>query len=376
MPDTDIASFEQIKIQQAIVKKNKAAVMAKINMQGRMSQGFRLVNRANLEQKLQRLRLKLATFEYKNLANKHQDQSMLDIMTSKGIINNYLDSSTSQKLDNKQLGFKSRNQVANTQLKRRQLFLMFQEICEAQEELKEFAVQIASVCRGIVKQPPGAYFGVKDFHGALDKITNRKRSYDIGDLKDAARMTIIFDNLEDMIAAKVLISLTNEFTQIMHFQAAMKDRYRTGKGDNFKYNCGATDAGYKDIKFFLKMKNGHIGELQLNTKNMMVAKKNGHIIYDVLRDGGTLDKPFTITNREVINKVSKNMNDKWFQFIKTRVPKAAIELIEIRKIVKRLNDNVAKNNLSLTISLQEIKSLSTVSLLIYEQGDNARVLLD
>ena len=376
MPDTDIASFEQIKIQQAIVKKNKAAVMAKINMQGRMSQGFRLVNRANLEQKLQRLRLKLATFEYKNLANKHQDQSMLDIMTSKGIINNYLDSSTSQKLDNKQLGFKSRNQVANTQLKRRQLFLMFQEICEAQEELKEFAVQIASVCRGIVKQPPGAYFGVKDFHGALDKITNRKRSYDIGDLKDAARMTIIFDNLEDMIAAKVLISLTNEFTQIMHFQAAMKDRYGTGKGDNSKYNCGATDAGYKDIKFFLKMKNGHIGELQLNTKNMMAAKKNGHIIYDILRDGGTLDKPFTITNTEVIKKVAKNMGEKWFTFIKTRVPKANAALAEVKKLVDRLNGNISRGNQSLTVDLKEIKALSSVSLCIYEQGDNARVLLD
>lgn len=39
----------------------------------------------------------------------------------------------------------------------------------------------------------------------------------------------------------------------------MKDRY--GTGNNAKYNCGATDAGYKDIKFFLKMSNGHIGEL-------------------------------------------------------------------------------------------------------------------
>ena len=35
----------------------------------------------------------------------------------------------------------------------------------------------------------------------------------------------------------------------------MKDRYDTGQDDNAKYNCGATDAGYKDIKFFLKMSN-------------------------------------------------------------------------------------------------------------------------
>ena len=369
-------SAEQIEIQQATVKRNKAAVMAKINLQGRMSQGFRLVNNAKFEQKLQQLRLKLANNEYQNDANKRQDQSMLDIMTNKGAVSNYLDANTKQKFAENQLDFKSRNQLANAQLKRKQLFMMFQETCEAQEELKEYAVQVASVCQGIVKQPPGAYFGVKDFHGALDKITNRKRHYDIGDLKDAARMTIIFENLEDMVAAKTMISLTKEFTDVMHFQSAMKDRYGTGTGDGARFNCGATDAGYKDIKFFLKMRNGQIGELQLNTKNMMVAKKNGHIIYDILRDGGTLNKPFTITNREVIAKVSRNMNEAWFKFIQTRVPKAAIELVEIQKIVERLNENVARNNFTLNISLKEIKSLSAVSLLIYEQGDNARALLD
>jgi hypothetical protein len=78
------------------------------------------------------------------------------------------------------------------------------------------------------------------------------------------------------------------------------------------------------------MSNGHIGELQLNTKNMMMAKKNGHIIYDVLRDGGALNKPFTITNKEVIAKVSRNMSEKWFNFVKTRVPKALVELEKIK----------------------------------------------
>lgn len=370
------ASFEQIKIQPETVRKNKAAVMAKINLQGRMSQGFRLVNSARFDQKLQQLRLKLADNEYENDANRQQDQSMLDIMTNKASLGNYLDANTKEKHASKQLDFKSRNQVANAQLKRKQLFMMFQETCEAQEELKEYAVQVATVCKGIVKQPPGAYFGVKDFHGALDKITNRKRHYDIGDLKDAARMTIIFENVEDMVAAKSMISLTKEFTDVMHFQSAMKDRYGTGKGDNARFNCGATDAGYKDIKFFLKLRNGHIGELQLNTKNMMVAKKNGHIIYDILRDGGALNQPFTITNREVIAKVNKNMSESWFQFIQTRVPKAAIELVEVKKLVQRLKDNVARNNFTLTVSLKEIKSLSAVSLLIYEQGDNARALLD
>ncbi len=365
-----------IDIAQEKIKKNRAAVMAKINLNNNMSQGFRLVNVKDYQQKLQQLKQKVSSYEYANSANKKQDESMLDIMTRKNSIQDYLDQKTKNNMASGQLDDASRNQLANAQLKRKQLFLMFMETIEAQEALKEYAIKIASVCKGEVKQPPGAYFGVKDFHGALDKITNRKRNYDIGDLKDAARMTVIFENIEDMVAAKSMISLTEEFVQLQHFQSSMKDRYGTGKGKNEKYNCGATDAGYKDIKFFLKMNNGNIGELQLNTKNMMAAKKNGHIIYDILRDGGTLNKPFTITNGDVIKKVSKNMGDKWFTFIRNRVPKAITALTEVEKLVVRLKANISRGNMSLTVDLKEIKALSSVSLSIYEQGDNARVLLD
>jgi len=363
-------------ISQEQIKKNRAAVMAKINLNNNMSQGFRLVNVKDYQQKLQQLKQKIASFEYSNSANKKQDESILDIMTRKNSIQDYLDQTTKNKIESGLQDHASKSQLANAQLKRKQLFMMFLETIEAQEALKEYAVKIASVCNGVVKQPPGAYFGVKDFHGALDKITNRKRNYDIGDLKDAARMTIIFENMEDMVAAKSMISLTEEFVKLQHFQSAMKDRYKTGTGDAAKYNCGATDAGYKDIKFFLKMNNDNIGELQLNTKNMMAAKKNGHIIYDILRDGGSLDKPFTIINADVIRKVSKNMGEKWFSFIKNRVPKAKTSIADVEKLVKRLNANVARGNNSLTVDLKEIKALSSVSLCIYEQGDNARVLLD
>jgi len=367
---------EDIQISQEQVRKNKAKVLAKINQQGIMSQGFRLVNVEDYNQRLQALKHKVDNFEYLNEANRNQDQVILDIMTQKEKIHNYLDESSSAKLADGNLDFGSRNQVANANLKKKQLFMMFMETVEAQEALKEYAVKVASVCNGTLKQPPGAYFGVKDFHGALDKITNRKRHYDIGDLKDAARMTIVFENMEDMVAAKAMIALTEEFVKLQHHQSAMKDRYGTSQGDNAKFNCGATEAGYKDIKFFLKMANGHIGELQLNTKNMMVAKKNGHIIYDILRDGGLLDKPFTITNTEVLAKVSRNMSEKWFNFISSRVPKAKADIMEVQALVDRLKNNMSTGKNSLVVSLKEIKTLSRVSLCIYEQGDNGRALLD
>ncbi|WP_082827970.1 MULTISPECIES: hypothetical protein [unclassified Marinomonas] len=361
-----------IEEEKALVKKRKAAVMAKINQQGKLTQGFRLVKNDSLKPKLAALRQKVETFDYKNDANKQQDQVILDIMTKKGSLSNYLDASTRAKMESGNIDNAARHQIANTQLKRKQLFLMFEEIATAQMELIEYSKEIQSVVgveNATLKQPPGAYGGLKDFHGALDKVTNRKRKYDMGDLKDAARMTIIFKDLDDMVEAKNLIFNTNEFQVIKSKQSVMKDRYGTSK--NEEYNCGATAAGYKDIKFFLQMSNGHIAELQLNTENMMKAKKKGHIIYDILRDGGNLDKPFTIVNQEVIKKVLKNMNEAWFTFITTRVPKAKNDIAYIRGIVGRISNS----EMSLNITMEDIKVLSRVSLMIYEQGDNGRALM-
>jgi hypothetical protein len=369
-----ITELDAKKVQEdaALIKKRKSAVLAKINQQGKLTQGFRLVNNDSLKPKLAALKNKIETFDYKNADNKKQDQVILGIMTNKDSLSNYLDASTKSKMASGNIDDATRHQIANTQLKRKQLFLMFDEIATAQEELINYAANIQSVVGekfAELKQPPGAYGGLKDFHGALDKVTNRKRQYDMGDLKDAARMTIVFKNMNDMITAKKLIILTEEFNCIRSKQSVLKDRYGTSKQS--EHNCGATAAGYKDIKFFLKMSNGHIAELQLNTENMMQAKKKGHIIYDILRDGGNLDKPFNIVNQEVIKKVLKNMNEKWFNFITTRVPEAKSDVVYLQGIVKRISNG----EMSLSISMEDIKVLSRVSLLIYAQGDNGRALM-
>ena len=76
---------------------------------------------------------------------------ILDIMTQKEKIHNYLDETSSQKLVNGNLDFGSRTQVANATLKKKQLFMMFMETVEAQEALREFSVKVASVCNGTLK---------------------------------------------------------------------------------------------------------------------------------------------------------------------------------------------------------------------------------
>lgn len=138
-----------------------------------MSQGFRLINDADYQIQLQKLKYKLKQNQYANQSNKKQDEVILDIMTGNNSLVDYLDDHIAKNYEGGQLDFGSRNQVANTQLKRKQLFMMFRSIIEAQEVLVEFSARIAAVCNGTLKQPPGAYYGVKDFHGALDKITNR-----------------------------------------------------------------------------------------------------------------------------------------------------------------------------------------------------------
>jgi len=121
-----------IEEEKALVKKRKAAVMAKINQQGKLTQGFRLVKNDSLKPKLAALRQKIETFDYKNAANKQQDQVILDIMTKKGSLSNYLDASTRAKMESGNIDNAARHQIANTQLKRKQLFLMFEEIATAQ----------------------------------------------------------------------------------------------------------------------------------------------------------------------------------------------------------------------------------------------------
>ena len=40
-------------------------------------------------------------------------------------------------------------------------------------------------------------------------------------------MTIVFENMDDMIVAKAMIILTKEFVELKDHQSAMKDRYGT-----------------------------------------------------------------------------------------------------------------------------------------------------
>jgi len=372
-------------LKKAEIEKRKPAVLKHIDRSMHMSQGFRLVNQDAYQKALEELKASLRTKHYKASSEGEVAALMLAILTDDSVFQTYIDkelqgkmskssSGVKAKIVTKGASFHAKTQLANAKLKRKQLFLMYREIIKAQEELKEYSKHVAAMFNGKLSIPPGAYGGIKSFNGALDKITNRNPLDDIGDLKDCARMTIEFTRVKDMSAAKLFISRTQEFRDIEHHQSALKDRYSFGSklSGLDRFNKSAQQSGYKDIKFFLKMNNGTIGELQLNTSGMLVAKEKEHVIYDILRDAKKGADSFTIINMDVLNKVKHHMDDAWFLFIHTRVPSARTPLNVVKEMVGRLNISGVK---SLTVSAKEAHALKSISLALYAQGEKGTALL-
>jgi len=176
-----------------------------------------------------------------------------------------------------------------------------------------------------------------------------------------------------MAAAKHFITRTDEFREVQHFQSALKDRYSFARDGSrlSRFNKGAQKSGYKDIKFFLKMRNGMIGELQLNTTGMLIAKEKEHVIYDILRDAPDGADTFTINNPNVLKTISHHMNEDWFQFINTRIPSVKTPLATVRAMIDRLNATPS----ILTVSKIEKEALISVSLALYVKGEKGTALL-
>ncbi|NQZ89256.1 MAG: hypothetical protein HRT54_16905 [Colwellia sp.] len=374
---------DEWKLLKAEIDKRKPIVLKHIDRSTHMSQGFRLVDQKAYSTALKELEVKMKSKSYLATDEGRVAQIMHSILTDDMAFKTYLSDEMKSRvslgvgskssISTKGASLTSKMQLANARLKRKQLFMMYKEIIKAQEELKEFSKYIVSLFSGKLSVPPGAYGGIKSFSGALDKITNRNPMDDIGDLKDCARMTVEFTHVKDMAAAKHFITRTDEFREVQHFQSALKDRYSfASKGSQLsRFNKGAQKSGYKDIKFFLKMRNGMIGELQLNTTGMLIAKEKEHVIYDILRDAPKGANTFTINNPNVLKTVLHHMNGDWFSFIGTRVPSVKVPLAVVRAMIDRLSTSPS----TLTVSNVEKEALISVSLALYVKGEKGVALL-
>ncbi|NRF64292.1 hypothetical protein [Vibrio coralliilyticus] len=361
--------------------------LAQINKQQNLSQGFLLVNRAEFQRELSELKAKLQSTTFQQTPEGKMSQLMLAILEDDSELEKYLDEDVLNEIHAKDprwsivkmfssrtlvtgsnLSNHARSQLASLRLKRKQLFLFYKRIIEAQVALRVLCDDVVSTIGGKVCAPPGAFNGIKSFNGALNKITQRERNDEVGDLKDCARMTIEFDNQKQMLLAKAKIAQSQEFLAVKSYQKALKDRYSSGTQEDglLKFNSSAQKSGYKDIKFFLKMSNGVIGELQLNTKDMLIAKEKEHVIYDILRESKDQTKPYTISNPDVVIKIREHMNDGWFSFIETKVPEVKEALVQVKQMVKNIPMGISP---TLTVMPKQAEALNKVSLGLYAKGE-------
>ncbi|MCL9780747.1 hypothetical protein M9194_04755 [Vibrio sp. S4M6] len=357
------------------VKKNKSKVLRQIEvLGGNLSQGFNLISRKKLAN---------ATNYYNYHApngskkNKEALTGMLAVLSNDLKLTKYLDESIQNEIDNnglmqnnkinwKGLSLQGRSQLSNVKLKARQLFILYKKFMEAQIELLTLAEDIAQKFNGRVCSPPGAFQGTKSFSGALQKVTIRERSSNVGELKDCARATILFNTSEEMILAKQEIANYAAFQAIRHHQKALKDRYNTGTSELKKFNSGATKAGYRDIKFFLRMpESDAVAELQLNTTAMDNAKSQAHIIYEILRLSDPTKDTYIINNPDVLKGLDHGLTFEWLKKIQSQTPVAKQDINTIKRLISSF---IANGKKLLIVDKAAVKSLSTISKQIYEIG--------
>lgn len=91
---------------------------------------------------------------------------------------------------------------------------------------------------------------------------------DVNSALDLVRSTVAVDNLSDVPR---VVNLLRE----MGVEFARKPKNRFSK---------PTEVGYRDLMFNVRYPNGHVGEIQVNVKSMLVAKDLGHKLYERVRE--------------------------------------------------------------------------------------------
>ena len=383
----DIHTLQQLKDQAELLmqkeveaRKARKAVLEKLTVSSYLTQGYPLINQGAYSKAVKVLQDKIQKHDSNIDADWlamfgpdvdiEADRKILAMLTDPKSIEGFVPEETKKRMsDPSSLTQKDKFYISNSKFKLKTLFIQFERMKVAQAQLVSLSTDIALEFNGKLSAPPGAFQGLKSFHGALDKITNRERGSDFGDLKDVARMTVEFDTKQEMEMAREKLEKSAEFAKLKGYAKSLKNRYGTSSGGSKGdvHNSSALKSGYQDIKFFLALSNGIIGELQLNTKGMLVAKEKEHLIYDLTRaapKGTPKGAGFTITNSAVLKPVMKKLNDSWFDFVSRRAPQTLPYLPKMKTMIARLNKN---SGLRLTITAEERAAMASVSTLLYQQ---------
>ena len=212
---------------------------------------------------------------------------------------------------------------------------LYAQANEAQPMLEKMSKEWAAELGGEVQMRPG-----------LKKQERAQRKVDAGDstidsLKDITASTIVFDS-EDQVRA-ALGKIKAEHPEVMR----IKDRYARPGAD-----------GYADVLLNVRLPNGHIAELQLNTKAMLAAKAGlGHDIYeikDALHNGKTEKNAIAIEemqgllnglSREVYTAARRSASSSAYSSENSKASSRDIGVPDISTLVKL--GNVLGNNSSI-----------------------------
>ncbi|WP_438463048.1 hypothetical protein [Marinomonas sp. PE14-40] len=355
------------------VVNRKSEAIQRLNQTKYLTQGYPLINPASYSEAVKALQEKINAHDgsickkfltlFGPYTDIEADRKILQLLTDPSAIKNFVPKETRARMANPaSLTYTDKRLIANSRFKLKSIFMQFEKMKVAQAELVSLSKDIAAQFDGRISCPPGAFQGLKSFSGSLDKITNRERSSDYGDLKDVARMTVEFDNEFDMNMARVRLEGSEEFKKLKSYKKSLKNRYGTSPSQD-KHNSSALDSGYQDIKFFLQLSNGIIGELQLNTKGMLIAKEKEHLIYDLTR-AGKLDEgtgSIVISTPAVLKHVVEKLDKSWFDFIKVRTFGIEAELGIMQAMMKKMSNSLT----SFTINKKELEAMNIVSTRMY-----------
>lgn len=138
---------------------------------------------------------------------------------------------------------------------------LYGQAFEAQSELFEKTRTVAAMTKGVPSFPPG----LKDLRTAQEKV---KREYgdETSKIVDLVRSTIVYEDVTALV--KAMPQIQSQFTIVR-----LKNKF-----------MNVTPSGYRDINMNVQFSNGHIGELQLNIKEVLALKEAQHKdVYEVER---------------------------------------------------------------------------------------------
>ena len=174
--------------------------------------------------------------------------------------------------------FKERQPVSVSPQDRLRAEILLKPRMEAAEQVKpEYDQKILNIAArtGATGQMLAPIKGIKR---AAEKLA-LEENYQVDNIKDLLRSTIVVDSYAE--APAIIDEIRKEFDVVR-----IKDRAGAGvTGDKVEASDRQKFGGYADVLINIRMPNGTVGEIQINTPAMLAAKDGqGHKLYEAARE--------------------------------------------------------------------------------------------